>query len=72
MLCHEGHLWPRVTDEKWSLSHAVSGPRSAARRAAQDLVKKKTKPHVVKKPTDFDLTILSEIIKGGTTVESKG
>jgi len=24
MLCHEGQLWPRVTDKKWSLSHAVS------------------------------------------------
>jgi len=24
MLCHEGQLWPRVSDEKWSLSHAVS------------------------------------------------
>ena len=64
----KGQLWPRVSDEKWALSHAVSwrsvgsprehfliytkggpnflpwnaswpdNPRSAARRAAQDLV----------------------------------
>ena len=68
-MCHEGQLWPCVSDEKWSLSHAVSwrsvgsprehflictkggrpnvlprnaswpdNPRSATRRAAQDLV----------------------------------
>ena len=24
MLCHEGQLWPHVSNEKWALSHAVS------------------------------------------------
>ena len=35
----KGQLWPRVGDEKWALSQSRGNrPRSAARRAAQDLV----------------------------------